>query len=524
MPSLTVVHYPLPLYVVPQKQLTEWSKAAPNDLHCPPPGTEPDLKDGVQDQVTISKQLEHKEMKGEDGWLCYGLTYATTCHEGFFWNAEASNSIKRHMVTENSCREELQKISEGESAPPTYPEPQCVWNSDNTVVSNYVLIVDHHVQFDPYTSQFVDGLFPNTRCRSSPCQTVHENTIWIAKESRNRVCSEFKNETAIIMRERDKSQDQTLWLRMDDYDFVDIDQACKMVYCGRQGLKLPTGVFILWWDDLRKWEECPSQEQQIDVETQLTIELKNKENFRNAERRMECLTTLIGLRNGMPLTYLALDQFQPDNPGAHMVYRINNGVLEKSRWLYWPIVTFSLAEKNVLGYDADRSAVMWTHWVPSGLNGTESGFNGIYRRPDGIMVVPRIELRKARYSEILLLSHAYITVEHPEATQLKSTNLDSDVRFSISRSTTDIGSWIEHMWDSFKGKIVIIVVCVTLVVLLVGICCCCGPACCSCLLSCCKSCRESTTPVSRTRDMEMQGYSPGRPSAVREAPQLSREW
>lgn len=466
------------IYWVPDLNDAHWKKVHHNDLVCPPLTPHPNAPNMNKTSVDISWPSTTNGHIWQEGNLCYGLSYSTICDTNFWGTQTRTQHISHHAVTELECSARIKDLESGDYTNPFFPEADCSWLRTNTKTSRFVSVQSHKVKFDPYSSLFIDGIFPNTKCTTRVCETVHENTIWVGKQEPSISCPAFTvTSGTLLMTEGTKGE---TWIQTGPNDYFDLKRSCQMTYCKVKGVRLSNGHFVggvFGYPGVHK--PCDANAS-ITSDTYDSLEILEKRTIENFQLRFKCLELVQSYVNGGSVSYLGLSKFQPFVTGNHHVYRIRNKTLEYSIVPYYPLKSLRPLGDRQIGVLMNGTVWKLPTGVDSGDGTTYSIFNGVHTDVNGSLIVPETEMARMRYSETLMYLHTQVTIQHPAATQLAREGLTLADESLTTLVKDDPLTTIAKTWETWYGKMLVIGGLILVLIMLVFTLWCCWP----CVLRC----------------------------------------
>lgn len=442
------------VFWVPIVEERSWKKAHPSDLVCPPVSQIIRLENPITEQVEVQIPSGLRKTIISDGYLCYGLIYMTECSTSFFGTEEIKQTITHKPVDRVVCKTTIDMFNNGEYVSPYFPEPVCSWMRSTKVTAEFVGLTRHPVKVDPYTGTFIDGLFSTVNCDEQVCPTIHANTIWVGNNYPQKICHVFSSMLITVMRSNSISSDD-VWIKLGPGEIYNLNQSCKMIYCGVSGVKLINGHFVGINHPKTKNVKFCDDHDQITIETVEGVSMENKRILEDVQLRLDCIETIQDLRSGGMITYSKLSKFQPMHPGIYPVYRINNKVLEHTTGQYVGLQRLSLTKPYSLGYINDTSKFV-VKAVDSGDNMTYSAFNGVHTYKNGTVIIPDLEMLKNRYSETLMYLHSQIQVDHPYVQNHPVGEVSNQNGMTYTSNSNGFWTKFEKFFETVWGKVVTI--------------------------------------------------------------------
>lgn len=112
-------------------------------------------------------------------------------------------------------------------------------NTEITITSPSVII-------DPITGSYLDSVFVREVCNQSPCETIHQELLWITKKNRTAICMDEDHHSIQVHVKLNTANSETtdfdIW--SEDLTATTTIGACSSSYCGHRGITLCTGEWI----------------------------------------------------------------------------------------------------------------------------------------------------------------------------------------------------------------------------------------------------------------------------------------
>nr|ACZ81406.1 glycoprotein [Moussa virus] len=492
----------LGLYWVPRIDNNTWKSVHTTNLVCPSfvGSVLPEMEESFEVDIQVPKHSQTTSHQG--GYLCYGFSFSVVCEEGFWGGQKVTEHTFTHLVSSEECLKAIEDKKSGEYRPPHTPVSECGWMQTNTKTLRFVALEEHPVLFDPYTVNFVDGLFEKTLCNQRICPTVHANTIWIGDNEPKKDCPSTENEKAVLYVEK-QNVVPVVWVKLTGGTVYKLDRACTMTYCDIDGVRMEDGHWFAGVNLTQYVRRNCDKGMDITFDTLASLSLLTKIELEHVQDRMECLDAVQDLRAGGKVTYAKLSKLQPRRGGLFHVYRINKGTLEYTMGRYEGLTSLITNIPFVIGKNQKDEKVRLPH-IPSGDNSTLSSYNGVHMFLNGTVIIPEMELYKLRYSETLLYEHLLGEMKHPSAKQRERMGLTPDDDKRTTNKSLNIGEWFTSFWSHLVGKIVSILGTALAIFLILYIC-----------WICLKIQIKRVSDKNRVDQMEMQILSKARAPEVR---------
>lgn len=463
--------YPI---IFPIHSVEDWVQIDPTKIKCDAdnfiaPNIWGDVVD-VEAQIPTTKS--HKKVSGK---LCHHTIYSTTCKVGFFGSTVVSTHIQEKSTTPEACVVAMRDWSIGGLINTGFPPADCSWFSTTVSSNDNWDFADHYVQWNPYSSMYLDPLFPNGACSQSPCTTIHNSLIWMGVYQEEEECL-LKDPILVKLSGLYPTQ-QSLFIgrktriysnHLASYDLMD---SCRMLFCGKLGYQFPNGewIYIDQYSVDPDIQKIPTQliiprcktdlSVKIEAIDEMVSHLENK--LLSSKHYESCLTTVAKLIAKEPLTRSDIGSLSPLNPGYHPVYQLKNDFLFVGYSQYSLIfLRKNITAEFVVGYSEEGDPVRWTNWNPgktSILDGPNGMFlsNGVIipSSPTGVMPFDKTNTTNE------LLS---IKIAHPLMTAIQSTIFMDNVQYVENETHLYIpstisnpfnGSWFHNIYLTFLWTI-----------------------------------------------------------------------
>ncbi|AJR28433.1 glycoprotein [Harlingen virus] len=480
------------LFLVPSS-VKNWKPADLNELTCPPLISKPDTSEMTYFSTDVMELQKHHELAPVEGYLCSGLRYKVICSEGFFGQKTITKKIENIEPDSKQCIDDLSKFKNDDYLLPYFPSEDCNWMKETPTHKDFIVFQKHLVKYDPYNNGFYDPLLKKDYCDTQVCETEHDQTIWITEKSIENECIFNYPVKKHIFHTADFGK------MIIDYElnqWTSVEDGCLINYCGREGIRLSNGMFFVgkFYKTLNYLQTC-SAGTKVSYKP-LTSKLEEIENeIILDQERLLCLDSIRQMTATRKLSFYSLSFLEPKSSSRHKVFRIHNNTLEYTETEWHPIMSFNFDEPNKIGIDKNGKSVYWNEWVPSGIPGLLSGFNGVYKKENETKVtIARLETIKEDYDREMMIDHELVEVEHPKIVHLKRENITGSRVEIVNKEHSDVGGWLSSVLSSFWGKIMMTIISIISIIII-------GLVLINCCPIICKSCikRYKTRKESRNR-------------------------
>ncbi|AMJ52362.1 glycoprotein [Riverside virus 1] len=368
----------------PTSDNVQWHEVTPNTLVCPIG----DSYDKIESGVTIPVKLP---LIGTTiniaGSVCTFTKLSTTCSKGFFGGITLELHTEPLDVSESLCREEIQRVSEGAFSSSEHPTPSCSWMKSSTTSRTLISVTSHSVSYNPYADAFKSSIFLTGLCPSSVCRTHFYNRLWISDHSIKESCNESQMLEGSLVIYYNTNHTVTSW--SPDIYISEYDSPCTMNFCGRKGLRYPSGDWMAldrkdipqqdWIGEyFYKIKDCPTG-------SQVNI-INDKELIQNAVLSLldefldhECEKVKDKITSGDMVSRTELQTLTPRYPGFHPVYRYSPGKFEMGLSLYQQVTVESSPNyPYIIIRRSDGRLWSWPYWIASNTTDIIDGPNGLY--------------------------------------------------------------------------------------------------------------------------------------------------
>ncbi|AVM87288.1 glycoprotein [Wuhan redfin culter dimarhabdovirus] len=474
---------------LPFSEPAVWKRSSVKNMKCPTP-LRYEANHPAQEEVTFYSFSSKYALHKQEGYLCHKTRWSVTCAESFFGVQTISERIDEMQVSLVECQEAVTQRHRGSDPHPVHPLPNCGWMKTNTEHLDYVLLTDHPVVVDHYTSWWIDEQFVGGRCSTSPCQTRVDSILWIANGGLKKIAPYCVSGTGFIEPiEWQALNGSSLW----DWNHGSIfssrgfvrttfRNACWLVVCDRKGIRFASGEWAsldVKTDSLIKpvlhaLPECPTGTK---IVPHHISEPSAEDILIKLDRELlaDCLMTLREAQERKKVDRLLLSYMFPDHSGRGLVYRMRNGTLESGVVNYievtlmdWETVGKPLGvyRDEVTGRIEDYHLTGWTKPGEDGIRHTYNGISANRTTRSIPVLALRYQVRDSdvnQYIDDIGLPHPALQVRYNQ-TELSTTILDQHSQGK--ELSTVVMSWFGSIWSQIGfGIVLLILVCVIILVL-----------------------------------------------------------
>ncbi|AGO44083.1 G [Niakha virus] len=375
-----VFHYPI------EKDI-HWYPANHSSLRCPIRSAS--ITDTPTGGVTISIP-SNPSNNDLPGFSCHKTEWISECTETWYWSTDVKQYIRPVSVTADECKKAQRDKEVGTEITPFFTAPVCQWSNTVRKVNSFVITNKKNVKFDPYNLDFIDPILVGGRCKGNQesCPTIQAGVIWLPRLQPTKATS-WTNIYAKYKRVGPHMGDWKFWGGgMPTSTFKD---ACKMEFRGKEGIRVSSGFWfhIPQMDDVEfkteygKLAHCVSSKE-IKFPSAHEEVAEHEMEIQDLILTLRCRDIIDKYEETGSISFMDLALFDPDNEGPAHIYRINKGKLEAG------LVNYGECKVSKKGDPAEsacvkvmdngqRSPIFFQDWVPTGIKGIQSGFNGLYR-------------------------------------------------------------------------------------------------------------------------------------------------
>uniref|UniRef100_UPI0039BD93C3 Glycoprotein n=1 Tax=Ikoma lyssavirus TaxID=1167696 RepID=UPI0039BD93C3 len=432
-----------PMYTIPEG-LGPWTPIDLSHLKCPDNTyfAEEGCNEGSKVSYLELKPSFHSQNKVQ-GFTCTGIINMATTYTG---GSGGTTFQRSHFIpNQRDCRQAREWKKEGD---PRYEESLTTpyGGSGGTTSKESWLILDPAVvEMDIYNKTMFSPVLRNGYCNFSPenpdfCETNHQHSIWIPEdEGRGITCDIFQASTGILL----KNGSKVCGFQDERGLFRSIKGACKMIICGKSGVRLYDGTWVSYnsVDNLRM---C-SRSKMVNKHT---VKLDNIEEsiVRDLiKKREECLDALEEVMLTRSISFRKLSLFRKQVPGRGYVYTMINNTMMEATGHYKSVDNWTDILPNPICLMVDGKC-------HPGYDGVL--FNGIIRDSRGKILIPEMQSHLLR-DHLELLKRNSIPWRHPLVHYSENGEDGSDLTSfaqlyikdpHLSVSDIDIGfpSWKKH--------------------------------------------------------------------------------
>ncbi|AHY85663.1 virion transmembrane glycoprotein G [Almpiwar virus] len=406
----------------PTEKVDGWHPASHTQLRCPirtasHPITE--RRGSVSFLVPTFAYSTHV-----DGYSCHKTEWVSKCTETWYWTTDISQIIRTAPVSKEECLEAITKKESGISQTPFFENPVCQWV--NTVEKShfFVIVNKKKVKIDPYNLDAIDSLFPGGRCSQDEdgaynCPTIQAGVKWMTKDP-----DDYKIRWSMIRADysyEESTKKFVLW--GGGLPTTYFNGSCQMTFQKQTGVRFPNGFWAMpperkWTDTdfVTMWNNLPACKEGTEVYYPNAHEEFSEHGMEIDDLilSLKCLDIIREFDETGKISFLDLSFFSPDKPSFGHVYRLNEGKLEVATTNYGSCVMKSGHEYsgNELCHDTNDRVISYRDWVPSGIQGRMSAFNGVYK-DNGKIRHAGYQLWANRLTESDIQRYQMARVSHP---------------------------------------------------------------------------------------------------------------
>lgn len=383
--SFLFVHLSIGLYF-PQNTPVNWDPIDDQNLICPTLFEEKrDLSKFEGPFSVLKPTLKHQV--SIEGFLCHKITWITTCAKGFFGSESITNTISSEYIMHTECEAAVDlhltagKLSKG------FPPSRCSWMSTSSETNSEIVVTPRSVIIDPITGGYIDSIFVGGVCNKSPCDTIHQELLWLTRRNKTNICMDQDHHAIQI-----HVKLNTVNSSITDFDIWSEDLiatstigACISSYCGTGGIKLHSGEWIAFETDSESTRvvtlHMPYCEDQVGEKVLSNLGLIDlaTRNIYYKLRQAQCQKAKSDILASTSISRSDLQLFTPTRPGRHPVYRFNAGSVEVSTadYIYVNIDNFINRSTMSIGKSKANKSITWDSWIQT-TSRIRDGPNGLY--------------------------------------------------------------------------------------------------------------------------------------------------
>lgn len=364
----------LNIAVFPVTGFSKWKVIGPDEMECP--GGLPPTAKHYESLVSFPAIIPHE--RGEilaDGYVCYKYVLKSTCEESFLFTTSYKTHFERIYVSRQECEASIEGYSKGHSSIPYFPPYVCRWASVNEEISVKIHIAPLSIRYDPLDSSFVDKRFATGSCKYDVCPFKDGKTLWLRDKHETLDCRNGSNFTitAHLSTNTGSFTPTSGFFSSNVIGSGNISLACKMFYCGREGIRLNSGEWFSSGADaikntaaLQEWykklKPCGENNKIREVSVEHLSELAVRSDTATA-LFLKCIEVKSKIMKGETINRIDLSFLTPDRPGRFMVYRVRDGRLEGCFANYEMVHMLKrLMVNGTLGFTFAGEPVTWSKW------------------------------------------------------------------------------------------------------------------------------------------------------------------
>ncbi|AZL49338.1 glycoprotein [Charleville virus] len=372
---------------VPSEKSIHWTPANHTSLRCP-------IRSAVHPVSGRVGTLPfliplHPNDNNVAGYSCHKAEWTSECTETWYWTTDVKQYIRYIEPTFEECKAAWVKKRDGLNPNPYFEAPTCQWANTVRKSHQFTMINLKQVKIDPYNLDFVDPIFPGGRCSNQDsCKTVQSGVIW-HPQRKNPQQTEYawKNVQASYGKSRKESDVYLIW--GGGIPTTKFNNSCKMNFKGKTGIRFSSGFWAgvepsTWHDSAFKkvYEDLPNCSEGTTIKVPSAHEeiAEHEMEIDDLILSLKCYDIIRAFEETGKISFLDLGFFNPDTEGPAHIYRIKEGKLEAAS------VNYQACQIHPKPHDPTRVIckdskikVLYDEWVPTGVSGILSGFNGVYK-------------------------------------------------------------------------------------------------------------------------------------------------
>nr|QKV49611.1 glycoprotein [Kanyawara virus] len=442
---------------------SDWKPVEIHNLTCPKPRLDwtVDFHQLATEQVYRLKDLSLGEVKG---YLCHKAQWITRCEYRWYLSQVVSRRVKEETPTQAECEEAIHHFDEGREMSGSFPPEACFWNAINDESETKIILTVHDLTYDPYTDMGLDSNLVGGACKSRFCKTTHSSVMWIKDpKSQTEPCVHMIAEKLTILSSK-QGETGKRWVKTTATPAMSLEKACKLRYCGVEGILLSSG---LWFglpdsskehhDNLGIRDNCPTNSE-VGVLQPDYFDNSMEFKLEDLQREILCLQLLDKIKLQRLISMFDLQYLRPHNSGFGHVYQVINQTL-MSTHAHYAVTTYpgsNSLTRNCLGQYKDSSmntvCVNWSSWLPM-KDGVYQGFNGIIEK-DGVILFPEDQLLESSWSPDMFDYIPLNKIHHPFYYNMSEIIHDDIDERLIHDNSTNPGDAISDWVSVANNKVV----------------------------------------------------------------------
>ncbi|AJG39200.1 glycoprotein [Wuhan Louse Fly Virus 5] len=448
---------------VPLDHSKNWRPAKYQDLKCPKPQGDWQLKFIIHTRW-VTWRPDDISLDHIPGFLCHKAEWITRCEYTWYLSKTVSRKLKEETPSESECQDAVRLYEAGKQEAGSFPPEECYWNSVNDESVVKTIVVEHSIAYDPYKDCGVDEALVGGSCKKKFCDTKYSSVKWVQDvDHESQRCHNIIQEQLEILKRNDNKEQDKSWVRSKSFPITEMDDACKMSFCGLDGIRLKNGIWFGFQksrtdhSDMGDIPQCVSGTE-IGIPDKNYKEKEFEYELEDLQREILCLNVLDKLQLNQVISLYDLQYLRQDAPGYGNIFRVNNGTLEVTTGKYIKVYH----AKNDLSPDCigtykdhsgDDVCVDWDEWLPIEKD-KDQGFNGIIRIKNKI-IFPDDQLRASEWREELFDYFKVDKIHHPFLNNVTDViHDDTDDENLIHDKTVNPGDAINNWVKVAENKVV----------------------------------------------------------------------
>lgn len=427
----------IPLFTYPSKCSGIWKEIAPKDLLCPL-HIQPPIHHKQEVQITVIPNRVTAEVTHLPGFICHKMKYVVNCETGFFGQQSVTKEIHEVKISSSECA----PLKGTTSDAPYFPARLCAWMKMKVSEQEFIIVSDHQVEVDLYSLELIDPLFPQGKCKASPCSTIHASSVWLQHESPTQVCP--IEETIPAVYYTSKIGDRPLSVIAPGRHPFGLTHACRIKFCNRWGLAVDLGSWVSIAGFQGQFPTCPRgtllQMRGHTDDFAYLGDLIYKTGMRTT-----CLNTLDIIKETHTVSPLQLSHFRQPHEGEGYAYRHHDGILQRDICTYTAIQKFG-TPKEQFGFAKAGDKISY-RFTEKG-----QGINGMLLKDDAV-IIPDQELLQVHYDLIVTEELPITPMKHPMIEVWSNTTEDASIVLHPQSEGASVKTLVDKIKDNLASLI-----------------------------------------------------------------------
>jgi len=444
---------------MPENEPLSWNRVNASTLSCPRK-----LGFTVQpstDRLNWNCLVPTPQRLTRPGFLCHKTKWTTTCYKSFFGSNTISHAVHHKRVAEHECRQAVKDFLKGWMATPAFPAPNCGWLNTNTEEHIFVIVSHHPVTVDPYNRRFLDQQFIGGSCRFSFCDTIYDSVSWVSSHEVEPHCPTEEKTLSVYPSEVTGKFDAGSVVWSPSFIRTTFDHACQTQICKGEAVLFNHGAVCIhnnppsgqsasveaFKDLISNLPRCSDDVEMVFQDADLDRELALLSEV-DSLSVLECIDAVNLARSTRQVNQMTLNHMMPDHACVGPAFRLHNGYLEVSTVKYIPVnIDPSNLDGHHLGLRENGQPYVWDVWVPSGVDGVESGVNGL-SRSNGKVHLPWMTIKYQMMEALFDEMQETNLVRHPIVDIVSRTQNVSDEQLDQHYRGGNVIEKVEHLFGT----------------------------------------------------------------------------